>query len=1384
MEVIGVIAAVPELLKMVKRTAVAVGQISSKTRIGKTAEGVHAQLELLAGILGNIQRQEEKRILGRSQNSRLAPVIRDIQDEVVSLQRLVDKVEGPHGGPSLLKRAQLVFTGFEKQFKERSDRLDSLKSLLQLYLSESAAQSAQRSQLRKMLRPATINFIPKKLDGTGEWIWSQEAFKRWTGQAMENGVPSSSSAKTPAKAANESHLHSKILLIYGVKGCGKSVLAASTVNGLRDRGNTTLFFSFWAGHGQERRAEAMLRSLLWQLLHSLPEERQNDHIPRLLESQTDLKDAASLALEIQKLGKHHQSDIYCVLDGIDESADDWNDAKGGPLNGLIELLQSTPQLRLLLVGRQSSLRTALRRWPLCIELTRDLVQDDVTKFISSELDNCPNITDGTMRSTILRELESKSTVMFLWIELVFKELRSPFSPSEITSTLGRLPNELDREYCRLFSMVMERLGGRPNNPSIRITRARRLLSLIVGASRPLTVEELRLAYAFSSPSTSPESCYQENLINEEGIIDGCGDFITTNGNLIYLGHTSIREFLLRPRDQWEGQDSDIAYFSLNKKECHRAVGLACLRYLQQVEWEGFDLLNDLGELTSRYPLLGYASGYMSSHLLESDLTTEEASSHVVHFFNSDKFVAWVEFAIFLESGDTDHPPPPITFWDDTLQFWNVWGRFDPATGESMNMFNRIKQESFERHQTYGAEDSRAARLALISHHIVCALGDGQQEALGGDTGTVTTKRTMLGIEDQGLHGVVRGAMAKQQGFGLRQLAIISPSIKSILKKTEALIDPLEVLLRSMEESLKGMSFLSLMAFGRLVRPTRPKQALKIYEAALSRVSGRRDLREAWVHAMLGDCLRLYDDIEDNESAERHYSTAMDILRARSTTPLTDFWWSSAARCRVESLMSLDREDEALVLASEVEDRLMNNTASGSNGSVAQEMLNLGIIYYDENLNEDVDRILGHLARGTTELSLLDRASTFQILERLAWAMDSLGKSSEAKDTWIKAKEFVDANTADGKMFLNFARYRIARIHYNDGLYQDAERELSGIDIASFSTYYHINEFKRAVDCQFSTYMMVRKRDKAIEVLHHHLPTIEGVFAEDGMPFNSELWFVVGRLLSHGEFAESEKYIRQMLSRLHWRQEFNKSEEIDLYEALASSLRLQTDRPKRLDPYDQYLACIELAGVTCSGLLAARLHVGLGMTCAAGDRPKEASEAFERAAADCQSCLCGRGCIIESHQLLFRALAYQQERNVVGAILLLSQMVWLLDGVTPICQDWANDNENYILLVVGHMCLAEVFDGSGNLVQGNEHRKQALEILQREFEEAFDGTIPPRRRKLGLMISRWARSYQALILGRMEGKVGSEFWYEMFPTELLWPVWDESAINIPSGDDIT
>lgn len=179
MEIVGVIAVVPELAKLVKRTGIAVGQISSKTCMGKVTQGIRIQLDLLTEILGTVHQRHETTPLNSNQSSRLAPVLNYVQDEVTSLQSLIDTVtvEGSTGGLGLFKRAQLVFSGFGKKFQESKDSIESLKSLLHMFLTESAIQAGHRTRLRKLLRPLTTEFIPKKLKGTLEWTWSHETFK-------------------------------------------------------------------------------------------------------------------------------------------------------------------------------------------------------------------------------------------------------------------------------------------------------------------------------------------------------------------------------------------------------------------------------------------------------------------------------------------------------------------------------------------------------------------------------------------------------------------------------------------------------------------------------------------------------------------------------------------------------------------------------------------------------------------------------------------------------------------------------------------------------------------------------------------------------------------------------------------------------------------------------------------------------------------------------------------------------------------------------------------------------------------------------------------------------------------------------------------------------
>ena len=151
----------------------------------------------------------------------------------------MEKIEDPKNhSPNFLKRAQIVLTSFNSQLKARFQRTDHSVNLLQVYLTESSAQAHLETQVRKLLKPSTStsDFIPEKLHGTFEWIWTHNKFLRCVASTAVLQAVGSLSANG---ADSTPDIDSRVLVMYGVNGCGKSVLATDR---LRRKGNTVFSF--------------------------------------------------------------------------------------------------------------------------------------------------------------------------------------------------------------------------------------------------------------------------------------------------------------------------------------------------------------------------------------------------------------------------------------------------------------------------------------------------------------------------------------------------------------------------------------------------------------------------------------------------------------------------------------------------------------------------------------------------------------------------------------------------------------------------------------------------------------------------------------------------------------------------------------------------------------------------------------------------------------------------------------------------------------------------------------------------------------------------------------------------------------------------------------
>lgn len=103
-----------------------------------------------------------------------------------------------------------------------------------------------------------------------------------------------------------------------------------------------------------------------------------------------------------------------------------------------------------------------------------------------------------------------------------------------------------------------------------------------------------------------------------------------------------------------------------------------------------------------------------------------------------------------------------------------------------------------------------------------------------------------------------------------------------------------------------------------------------------------------------------------------------------------------------------------------------------------------------------------------------------------------------------------------------------------------------------------------------------------------------------------------------------------------------------------------------------------------------------MACVPQGCPIETAEAYAKVATHCQANVFGPDCFDRLPLFGALVLVYQPEKDDVGAIPLLSQVIQRMEnGVATRCQHRMISRVNYFLVEVGHMCLAEIFDGCGN-----------------------------------------------------------------------------------------
>jgi ankyrin repeat protein len=477
-----------------------------------------------------------------------------------------------------------------------------------------------------------------RVQGTCEWSTSHPLLKSW-------------------KEAQSSSL----LWISADPGCGKSVLAKYLVDHVvptAEKG-TTCYFFFKADSSDQRSAANAMCAILRQLFLQRPELREKH--PWILDKfSTDKNQLTTSFLSLWDMlvkvsTSYEDGEVICILDALDECAE----ADRQQLTGALDKLYRNPShkgiLKFLATSRPYAhiqrefqlLKNALPTIHLSGEgeVEANKIEQEINLVIQRRVEEigAKLELENHERSFLRQELLLIPNRTYLWVTLIFDmvEKTLSYTNKRLREMIKTLPRTVDEAYERILNQSPDK------------EKARKLLHLVVGAVRPLTVSEMRMALAvdpahseYASLDLEPEARFAKTVRNL------CGLFVTIVKNRIYLLHQTAKEFLVsgsvqqnhnnckngaisptvhQPRDNYEDAGTGLGRWkhSLHPVETNRILLEACVSYLQLDLFSEDESNDNPIHAADEHIFLHYSAIHWTTHFRHAEMQADSELLHLV-----------------------------------------------------------------------------------------------------------------------------------------------------------------------------------------------------------------------------------------------------------------------------------------------------------------------------------------------------------------------------------------------------------------------------------------------------------------------------------------------------------------------------------------------------------------------------------------------------------------------------------------------------------------------------------------------------------------------------------------------------------------------------------
>ncbi|KAJ6007333.1 hypothetical protein N7540_011309 [Penicillium herquei] len=400
----------------------------------------------------------------------------------------------------------------------------------------------------------------KRTANTGDWVFDSDEYKDW--KSRPGGV----------------------LWLYGVSGCGKSVLCSTVVHEIEKecRQDCNTFLAYWYfqfGDDRTQILDAIIRSLIRQLSRSplSPAVKKvwDDH--HLQGSQPD---SIKISEVLESVISGISGDIYIVIDALDEYEKTYSKERESLLSLMVGLLERhKSKIHILVTSRsERDIEKTLGDFPK-LDLESAMVED-MKIYVHASISKDPLCQwRPEIQKLIVDKLLSMKERRFRWAELQIKELEDCYTESDIRETLQTIPQTVEESY----QSILDRIKSK------HMPLAREILMTVCFSTIALDIKAIAACVDLDRSDSVIQIC-TTSLVN---LVEG----------KVQVAHFSVQEFLIVKEDSDKHHKCQFSATIGHKYLAEKT--LDCL--LQQVE-----VLSE--EHAMMQPFLIYAANNWHTHV--------------------------------------------------------------------------------------------------------------------------------------------------------------------------------------------------------------------------------------------------------------------------------------------------------------------------------------------------------------------------------------------------------------------------------------------------------------------------------------------------------------------------------------------------------------------------------------------------------------------------------------------------------------------------------------------------------------------------------------------------------------------------------------------------